>query len=302
MSNYFLNRYEQMTGDSSEEVFVIPSRNVLRVNPLVASEEEVVSRLRGRGVELVPVEGVSLAYEYSASFSLGSTQEYLLGMYYLQELASQLPVLALDNVVSEKGLSWSDLSVLDMCAAPGSKTTQLAAVMKNAGCLVALDVSRSRAEALANNCERCGVSNCEVYHKDALFASDLGVVFDVVLLDAPCCGNFCLQDDWLDTRQVTDSSQMAREQRKLLGVALSVLRPGGLLVYSTCSLEVEENEGVLDSLPSSAKILPVSLPLGSSALSSWKSRVFRSDMKNATRLWPHRDGTQGFFLAVIQKE
>ncbi|MFT4250131.1 MAG: NOL1/NOP2/sun family putative RNA methylase [Candidatus Woesearchaeota archaeon] len=301
MSNYFLHRYEQMSGDRSEDVFVVPSRNVLRINPLVASEKEVVSRLEGRGVELEPVKSVSLAYEYSSSFSLGSTEEYLLGMYYLQELASQLPVVALEQVVSRMGLSWSSLSVLDMCAAPGSKTTQLAAVMNNAGLLVALDVSRSRAEALANNCERCCVSNAQVYHKDALFAGDLGLVFDVVLLDAPCCGNFCLEEGWFDKRQVTDSSEMAREQRKFLEVALSVLRPGGLLVYSTCSLEVEENEGVLESLPSSAKILPISLSLGSPALSSWRKKVFRKDMRNATRLWPHRDGTQGFFLAVIQK-
>ena len=298
MSNYFLNRYALMTGDSPDEVFSrVVDSDVLRVNTLVVDEQELVSRLEAKGVRLSRISAIPLAYRYVSSFSLGATPEYLLGYYYLQEPASQLPVLALAN----QDIDLSSSTILDMCAAPGSKTTQLAALMNNEGRLVALDSERLRAEALANNCERCRVSNTQVYHKDALFVSDLNTSFDAVLLDAPCSGNFCSQKNWLKKRKPSDASEVSRLQKDLLQAAFSTLKPGGFLIYSTCSLEVEENEQVVDMLGEEAVICDAGLSVGSPALSSWKGSRFRSDMNKAVRVWPHRDRMQGFFLAVIQK-
>ncbi len=286
-----------MTGDSPDVIPIVSRSSTLRVNPLRCTEQELISRLRKKGVVLQAVPNVPLAYTYSSSFSLGATEEYLLGYYYLQELASMFPILALSQVIP-----LSDLRILDMCAAPGSKTTQLASLMNNTGCIVALEENMYRCNSLINNLERCGVSNTAVFHKDAQYVSDLRLTFDAVLLDAPCSGNFCSEKNWLFRRTPTDVRTHTTIQKKLLSTALRVLRPGGLLVYSTCSLEVEENEYILDTLPDRCSLLPVSLPLGSPGLSSWQNKVFRNDMHNAVRLWPHRDGTQGFFLAVIRKE
>lgn len=298
MSNYFLNRYAQMIGDSPEEIFVTPRNQVLRINTLKTTAKDITERLNQKQVKLTSFPGIPLAYSYKAAFSLGSTEEYLLGHYYLQEPASQVPVLALQNILGDL----EGLTVLDMCAAPGSKTTQLAAAMKNTGLIVALDESRGRAEALANNCERCGVSNTQVYHKDALYASDIDLLFDAIILDAPCSGNFCSQKNWLSKRKPTDAKVVSRTQKELLDVALELLKPDGVLIYSTCSLEVEENEEVLDLLSDEYSIVDLGLDIGSPALSRFGSTSFREDMSNAVRLWPHRDGTQGFFVAGIIKK
>ena len=302
LADFFVNRYEQLTGDSADDIVVSVDSSSLRVNPLRASEEEVVSRLRGRGVSLSKVPFLPLAYSFKAPFSLGATEEYLLGLYYLQEQASQLPVVALGNVLSSRGVDVGGLRVLDMCVAPGSKTTQLAAFMRNEGVVVALDSDMRRCESLANNLERCGVSNTSVFHKDARFVEDLGLLFDVVFLDAPCSGNFCSEKGWFKKRKMTDPRSRSSLQEELLAAGLRVLKPGGLLVYSTCSLEVEEDERVVSSVSSQqASLVDMGLSVGSPGVSSFRGEVFRDDISLSRRLWPHRDGTQGFFLAVFEK-
>lgn len=302
MADYFVNRYARLTGDDPEDIVCSVDSRSLRVNSLKSSDEELLSRLRARGVRLSEIGFLQHAYRFEADFSLGATEEYLLGLYYLQEAASQLPVLVLEHALARCGVRLDEASVLDMCAAPGSKTTQLAAAMDNRGSVVALDADRRRVEALANNLERCGVSNTHAFHKDALFADDLGLQFDAVLLDAPCSGNFCSERGWLDKRRMGDPKQMASVQRELLEVAFRVLKPGGVLVYSTCSLEVEEDEMVVDHVPVEvASLVETGLSVGSPAASSFDGVEFREDVSLARRLWPHRDGTQGFFVAAFVK-
>ena len=303
MADFFVNRYVQMTGDSADEIVVDVDSSSLRVNTLKTSKQALTERLSQRGVSLWRVPFLPLAYSFKASFSLGATEEYLLGLYYLQEQASQLPVVALGNVLSARGESLAGLRVLDMCAAPGSKTTQLAACMGNEGLVVALDADRSRCESLANNLERCGVLNTRVFHKDARFVDDLGLSFDVVFLDAPCSGNFCSEKHWFKKRKLGDPRSRASLQEELLAAGLRVLKPGGLLVYSTCSLEVEEDEAVVSSVDESvASLVDLGLSVGSPGLSSFGGVSFRSDIGLSRRLWPHRDSTQGFFLACFEKK
>lgn len=302
MADFFVNRYARLTGDSPDDIVVSVDSSSLRVNPLRGSKEALVARLEQRGVSLDKVDFLPLAYRFKAPFSLGATEEYLLGLYYLQEVASQLPVVSLVHATKTAGIDLSSCTVLDMCAAPGSKTTQLAAAMGNEGSIVALDADRARCESLANNLERCGVTNTSVFHKDALFADDLGLLFDAVLLDAPCSGNFCSEKKWFAKRQMTDPRERASLQEELLAAALRVLKPGGVLVYSTCSLEVEEDERVVSSVDESvASLVDCGLSVGSPGVSSFDGEVFRSDISLSRRLWPHRDGTQGFFVAVFVK-
>ncbi|HII71279.1 TPA: RsmB/NOP family class I SAM-dependent RNA methyltransferase [Candidatus Woesearchaeota archaeon] len=281
-----LRRYEALGHKIDPEK--IKTRQSIRINTLKISESDCISRLKRRKITLKKIPFLDHGYWTDASFKLSSTQEYLQGFYYLQEAASQLPVQVLDPRPGDL--------VLDMAASPGSKTTQLAQLMQNKGCIIALESNRGRIPKLNNNLERLGVKDVLVYHKDARYASDLGLSFDKILLDAPCSGNFTQEPGWLEKRSVQDFQDMAKLQKALLKTAVSLLKPKGTLVYSTCSLEPEENEevveSVLDSLP--VKLQKTDLEVGEPGLSP-KTAL-------CCRFWPEKSSTQPFFLAKLVRK
>lgn len=282
--NFFLKRYKELGHDIDPAK--IKLKQSIRINTLKISEKELITRLKRNKIRLNKIPFTDNGYWAEADFSLSSTPEYLQGYYYIQEAASQLPVQALNP---EK-----DDLVLDMCAAPGSKTTQLAQMMQNKGKIIALDSSTSRLKALKNNLERCGVKNCLVYQKDAAHAADLGLKFDKVLLDTPCSGNFTTDPAWFDKRDIEGIKSIAKTQKSLLRAAIQSLKPSGAVVYSTCSLEPEEDEEVigwaLDNL--SIKLAPTGLKIGEKGITE--------ETALCTRFWPEKTHTQGFFMAKIK--
>lgn len=282
--NFFLKRYESF-GHIINPAKIKP-RLAIRLNPRVLKVADILKGLNMKKMVLTRIPFLELGYFIEARFALSSTSEYLQGQYYIQEAASQLSVQVLDPRPGE--------TVLDMCAAPGSKTTQIAQYMKNEGVLMALDSNSSRIPALKNNLERCGVKNCLVYQKDAAHADDLGVQFDKVLLDAPCSGNFVADPDWFKKRTIQGIKLMAREQKPLIAGAINVLKPDGILVYSTCSLEPEEDEEIvewaLDTFD--VKLESTGLDIGDEGLTE-RTKLCR-------RMWPEKTGTQGFFIAKFR--
>jgi NOL1/NOP2/sun family putative RNA methylase len=293
MKSVFLDRYRQLghelTGDE------VPSKS-LRVNTLKAESEWLLERLKGLGVSLMNIDYLRHGYAIEESpFSLGASFEYLLGYYNLQEAASQFPVEALDPKPGD--------AVLDMCAAPGIKTTQLAAHMENQGAVVAVDVDRSRLYALENSLERCGVENCVVYHSD-VNELDFGEIrFDKVLLDAPCSGNYVVDGDWFNKRNLEDVERNAERQRGLIETAVGLLKVGGVLSYTTCSLEPEEDElnvqWLLDNFD--VELRETEGP-GSRGLTEVFGEELDDDVGRSMRFWPDEVGTQGFFVAEAVKQ
>ena len=222
---WFTKRYEEM---GSELIGDETTPQAIRVNPLKTTDEELVQILTDQGVELEKIRGLAHGYKINGSpFSLGASIEYLSGYYSLQETASQYPVQALDP-------SPNDI-LLDMASAPGGKTTQAAAYMQNQGIIVAVDVNRERLFATENNVERCGVINTSIHHVDALDLPDK-MAFTKILLDAPCSGNYVTDKHWFNRRTEEDIIRNAELQRRLINKAVSLLQPGGALLYSTCSL------------------------------------------------------------------
>ncbi|HUV35057.1 MAG TPA: RsmB/NOP family class I SAM-dependent RNA methyltransferase [Candidatus Desulfaltia sp.] len=287
---FFLERYSRMgrslTGDE-----VAPQ--AIRVNPLRAEGGEVVEALTDNGVALKKIPYLDHGYVVEhTEFSLGATLEYLLGLYSLQEAASQLPVQALAPGPED--------TTLDMCSAPGGKTTQMAAYMMNEGVLYAVDASRDRLYAVENSLERCGVTNCLVYHGDAE-RIELGAVFTKILLDAPCSGNYVTDPEWFSRRSLRDVEANAERQRRLLSRAVGLLERGGRLLYSTCSLEPEENElnvqWLLENHP--VDLEPMAGP-GTPAATEVFGVELDPKLSLCRRLWPG-DGTQGFFMAEAVK-
>ena len=291
MNTFFLERYRSighsLTGKEK-------TRQSIRVNTLRTSGAELEMRLALHGAKLSKIPWLRDGFMVEDSkFSLGASFEYLLGLYSLQEAAAQYPVEILAPRPGER--------VLDMCAAPGGKTTQIAAWMQGKGILIAFDANRERLYALENNLERSGVENCIVYHADAA-EMELGE-FDRVLLDSPCSGNYVTDADWFEKRSLEDVEFNAARQKKLLAAAVRSLKPGGSLVYTTCSLEPEENEMNIHWLLAnhSIRLVEVTGP-GSPGLTEYKGEKLNPDVAKTRRFWPDETGTQGFYLAKAVKK
>lgn len=280
-TNFFTNRYKKW-GFEQEEITLTPT---IRLNTLRNTLEKLKKSLEFKPTK---IEYLPWGYTAQTSFALASTPAYLNGEFYIQEAASQIPVVILNPRQNE--------TVLDMCAAPGSKTTQIAQHMHNKGMLIALDPNRERLVKLSHNLERCAVTNCIAIKKDGLHASDLNIQFDKVLVDAPCSGNFAIDKEWFDKRDIYSIKENVPVQKQLLESATRVTKNGGRIVYSTCSLEIEENEEIVEwalkELP--LKLIPIDFPVGHDGLTD--------ETKGCLRMWPAQDKTSGFFVALFEKK
>ncbi|MGM3162995.1 16S rRNA (cytosine(1407)-C(5))-methyltransferase RsmF [Dickeya undicola] len=222
-----------------------PLRRSIRVNTLKISVPDFLALVAPYGWELEAVpwcdEGFWLLNADEEALRLGNALEHLAGLFYIQEASSMLPVSALFMAND------TPARVLDMAAAPGSKTTQIAARLNNQGLIVANEYSASRVKVLHANLHRCGVSNTALTHFDGrVFGNALPETFDAILLDAPCSGEGVVRKDpaamshW-SLESITD---IAATQRELILSAFHALKPGGVLIYSTCTLNHQENQQV----------------------------------------------------------
>ncbi len=276
---------------------------VIRTNRLRIDPDRLKTRLERQGFELSPLPLMEGLFRVESwPFPLGNTLEHHLGYFYVQSLASLLPPLLLAPRPGER--------VLDLAAAPGSKTTQMAEMMGNRGVIVANDIDRKRLRALANNVDRLGALNVVITETDGTrFGETHRDHFHRVLLDAPCSALGTLHENreilrWWSFRKVR---RLAGLQRKLILAAWDALAPGGEMVYSTCTLTPEENEDVVAFLLNSREEVEV-LPLPDlpgirfrPGLSRWRERTYPPEMARVGRVLPFENQTEGFFLALFRK-
>lgn len=275
-----------------------PLRRSIRVNTLKISVADFLALVSPYHWQLTPVpwceEGFWIDREDEASLPLGSTAEHLSGLFYIQEASSMLPVAALfaDGNAPER--------VMDVAAAPGSKTTQIAARMANRGAILANEFSASRVKVLHANISRCGIQNVALTHFDGrVFGAALPKAFDAILLDAPCSGEGVVRKDpdALKNWSVESNLDIASTQRELIDSAFHALRPGGTLVYSTCTLNRDENEEVCLWLkaqyPDAVEFLPLN-DLFASAEDAITPEGF-------LHVFPQIYDCEGFFVARLRK-
>lgn len=235
---------------------------------------------------------------------LGRSIEHMLGYYYIQEISSMLPVIALKPKKDEL--------ILDLCAAPGSKTTQISSEIGNTGTIIANDPSMGRLRILASNTERCGASNVIITRKDGHRLCQRfkrqGIFFDKILVDAPCSGEGTLRTSPKTYKMwnIKGVKNLSNIQKSLIGPAIEILKPGGEIIYSTCTHSPEENEEIVNFMlkifKDKLKIEKLNLPLKSrQGIKKWEDKEYLEDVQYSCRIYPHDNNTEGFFLAKFKK-
>jgi NOL1/NOP2/sun family putative RNA methylase len=308
----FLERLKKLMPDEKDfarfnEIIHIKPVNAIRCNTLKISPLNLRKRLEEKGWKIEQPwdqhpEVMQVTSELEPG-ELGRAREHLTGLYYIQEFSSMLPLLALKPKAGEL--------VLDLFAAPGSKTTQMAALMENKGTIIANDNDISRISILASNIERCGAMNVLVARHDAVILCEkflkLGIKFDKILLDVPCSGEGTTRGSpktfimW-NYKMI---KKLGRMQRKFIASAVPLLKHGGELVYSTCTYAPEENEKNVDFLikEMGLKIQDAGLPVKCrQGITEWEGEIFSDEVKKACRIFPQDNNTEGFFVSKFRKE
>ncbi len=296
----FRRRYRQVSDDSESffQALASPLPRTARVNSLKATVEHVRARFEQYGIPFRPAPWYEHAFT-TDDISAAKSIEHFVGAIYIQDFASMLPPLVVKDDLGDAEM------VLDACAAPGSKTTQLAALMNNRGTIVANDVEYQRIKALKFNCEKCGVFNTAITNYDLNRFPDQR--FDVILLDAPCTSEGTIRKDrkvltWWGMRHVYSASA---RQKGLVLKSFDLLADGGVLIYSTCTFAPEENEEVVQYLIENrnARVEAILIPGFKlrPGLCAWREREFDAQLSLTVRVQPQDNDTGGFFMARIRK-
>ncbi|KAI4293090.1 25S rRNA (cytosine2870-C5)-methyltransferase [Pancytospora philotis] len=270
---------------------------VIRVNSLLKRRKDLVHYLTNRKVETGSIDWSDTALVvFRADVPLGATPEYLAGYYTIQGACSMLPVLNL-----ELG---ENLTAVDLCAAPGGKSTHMAALMDNTGTLYCNDVCKERTYALKSNLQRMGVENAVVTNMDA-GEFNVGKV-DRVLLDAPCSGTGVISKDpsIKTSKSKEEIKKIVQQQKKLILHAFDMLKVRGVMIYSTCSILVDENESVVDYLLAQrkgARVAELDVAVGKDGFTGFRGESFHGTLSRARRLYPHVHNMDGFFYCKITR-
>ncbi len=282
-----------------------PLLRTIRCNTLKISPQELKKRLEKKWKIKQPFPEYPEIMQVASNLlpgELGKSREHILGYYYIQETASMMPILALKP-------SSQDILV-DLCAAPGSKTTHACAVMENKGTIIANDVNLGRISILSSNLEKQGCSNVIITRHDGIVLCNklkkLKFQASKILADVPCSGEGNIRSNLATLKMwnIKVINKLSRIQKKLASSALEILRPGGEMLYSTCTHAPEENELIIQHLLNNfnIKIEPITLPLKTRpGITEWEGQILSKELNRACRIYPQDNDTEGFFLCKIKK-
>ncbi len=292
----YLERYREIIPEFERFLAVqsLPLPIGARINTLKTDKSSLRSRLEKQRIRYDSFSWYPLGLKLDME-KPGKLLEYLLGYIHIQEEVSMVPPLVLDPKPGEE--------VLDLCAAPGGKTTQISQAMENKGIVFANEPSLARIAPLRSNCERLGAVNVAITRYDGRRFPDH--LFHRVLVDAPCSseGRARRDPDLLGRCSRKRAQDIQVLQSGLLRRAVGVTRPGGVIVYSTCTYAPEENELVVQKVLDEAKLEKFSLPGLQSCpgVTEWEGEKLDEDLKLCARYYPHINDTGGFFVAKLIK-
>lgn len=286
--------------DAFVEACERPLPKTARVNRVKSSFDESRDALEdaGFGVEPLGWFGDGFRVEEPDGAKIGNTVPHYLGQIAVQEEVSMIPPVVLGNA-----LPLGDALVLDACAAPGSKTTQVA---QDAAAVVANDDNFGRIAALRNNTDRLGLTNVAVTSYDGRRFPD-ALDFDAALVDVPCTSEATVRKnpEYRKPDAVTDDERasIVAVQKGILSRTLDVVNDGGRVVYSTCTFAPEENEAVVDHVVRKGKARVRSFDIGlesSSGVVEWQGEEYDAEVEKTRRFYPHRNDTGGFYVALLE--
>ena len=295
----FQERYKKIFEDWEEFVSTIkiPLPVSIRINSIKNGEDaiELLSKFK-----LEKFKWYNKGYRLRNPKGIGKSIPYFLGKIMVQEEVSMIPPILME--IEPK------MKILDMAAAPGSKTTQISDLMENTGLLVANEVSISRTRGLYSNIERAGVLNTTIIIADGrLYGKYKPEYFDRVLLDAPCSSEGTVRKNRsIFYRWKTGIiKRMSHLQKAMIASAYRTLKKNGIMVYSTCTFSPEENEEVVDHLIKKEKnveIMKININLKTrGGITKWNGKQFSKEVKKCIRIAPQDNNTGGFFIAKIRK-
>lgn len=298
---YFSDIYGKEEADHYLEFIDREPSQYIRVNTSKISKSSLIELLENKyNIKTEILSEFDNAIKIiSGGERIGKTIEHILGFYYIQSLSSMMPPIILNPDGSD--------TVMDLCGAPGSKSTQLAELMNNRGTLIINEIDNERIKSLIFNLERMAVINASVIHsKGEVLSKIYDNHFTKILVDAPCSGLGIIQkknevSNWWSLDHVDRLQQL---QLRLLIAAIKMAKVGGEIVYSTCTLSVEENELVIDKILEKypVQIEPVHLPIKTrEAFVEYEGRKLHPDLNKAIRILPWEIDTDGFFLVKLRK-
>lgn len=298
----FLDQYTILLGEEGVRKYVEETQyylpKAIRLNPIKNDPADTRTRLE-QYFELIPIPWCEHGYWVRGDRrDVGNLIEHQLGYFYVQESASMLPPSVLQPRLGD--------IVLDIAASPGSKTTQLAAMMENTGIIVANDMG-IRLRPLGINVQKCGCSNVLLTNMDGrAFGKRYPGIFDRVLADVPCSATGTVQRSSQAVRGWNPKfiEKLCQLQFEIARSAYAALKPGGRMVYSTCTLEPIENEGVVSRLVMElgAIVVPFDLPIiREKPILTWNGHSFHSSVEHALRIHPYTNHTEGFFVCLLEK-
>lgn len=311
----FEKRFKEMLKTDEEyekfiDCILTPQRKSFRINSLKEEDPKALyNKLKEKGLELTPVPWCENAYyaEYKDDIrtDLGNLYEHFLGKIYVQEATSMCPPELLEIPKEIDG----EFKVLDMAAAPGSKTTQIGEKMKNNGLLVANELDYNRLSPLKINLERSGLTNIIITNNDGTRIKG-EEIYDRILLDAPCSGSGVIRKSPKTIRTYNPKrlKQLEGIQIKLLKRAFELLKKGGIMTYSTCSLDPEENEFMVKKFLEETEgvtLLDAKLDglILNNKLTEFEGKEIPKEITEKTiRIWPQDNDTNGFYVAKFRKE
>ena len=299
----FIERYSKLTDwEDFKQCSLSFLNRSIRVNTLKITIKELKERLeKNWNLEQIPwcKEGFWIEHAKKERRDIGNLIEHSLGYFYTQEAASMIPPIVLEPKPHE--------IILDIAASPGSKATQIAQYMQNKGILIANDYTYERMKPLSINLQRCGVTNTVITLMEGQWFKKSGIEFDRILVDAPCSGTGTIRKS-LKTIGIWNPDMIRRlsiTQKQLIETGFNLLKENGTLVYSTCSLEPEENEEVVDFLINkyeNARLEEIKLNIKrSDAILEFENKEYNKEIKKCLRIWPQDNDTEGFFVAKIKK-
>ncbi|MBD3310658.1 NOL1/NOP2/sun family putative RNA methylase [Candidatus Woesearchaeota archaeon] len=300
----FIERYRKLTDWEAFKRYSLSFlRRSVRVNTLKITVPRLRKRLEKEWI-LSPIpwcrQGFWIEHRGRGEEhrrDVGNLREHALGYIYVQEAVSMIPPVVLDPKPGEK--------VLDMCASPGSKASQIAQLMQNKGALVANDYKGIRLAPLGLNLQRMGITNCVLTLSSG--HTFKGHQFDRILVDAPCSGTGTIRKSLKTLKMWNENGirKLGGQQKVLIKTGFNNLKKDGIMVYSTCSVEPEEDEAVISHLleeEPDARLEKISLPIKrAEPILEFEGKKYDPECKKCLRIWPQDNDTEGFFVAKIRK-